>query len=119
MYDCDCPYCNKTNTFFEVDGCINKYVPVVCEYCKKIFYYLQRSFFDPFYDNTNVEIRKREWVEKMESKGKLKDVGCMRSGKGEVVAYIYMPTFDIYEKSGGKKHAEKIIKKMFNLKEAN
>lgn len=119
MYDCDCPYCNKTNTFFEVDNCINKYVPRMCEYCGKIFYNLQRSFFDPFYDNMNVEIQTQEWMDEKIKEKQVQEVGDMKNEAGEIIAYIYTPLFDIYEKNGGKEHAEKVIKKMFNLKKEN
>jgi hypothetical protein len=116
MYDCDCPYCNETNTFFEVDGCINKYVPRMCEHCGKIFYNLQRSFFDPFYDNMNVEVQRKEWMDGKIEENQVQEVGAMRNEDGVVIAHIYTPLFDIYEKNGGREHAEKVIKKMFNLR---
>jgi hypothetical protein len=114
MYDCECPYCKKINTFFEVDGCINQYVPRMCEFCGKIFYNLQRSWFDPFYDNMNVEIRKQEWIDKQVKSKEIENVGDMKNENGEIIAHIYRPLFDIYEEFGGREHAEEVIKKMFN-----
>jgi len=114
MYDCDCPYCGETNIFFEVDGAINRYIPRTCEHCEKIFYNLQRSWFDPYYDNTNVEIRKQEWIDRKVEKGKLEECGSMKNENGDIVAHIYRPLWDIYEKYGGKKKVLKVVKKMFS-----
>ena len=109
MYGCDCPYCKHNNNFWEVGGCTNKYVPVVCEKCKKIFYFLQRSWFDPYYDNTDVEIRKKEWVEKKHKNKELEVFGSLKNKDGEFIANIYNPTWDLYEKFGGK---EKVLERL-------
>lgn len=116
MYDCDCPYCKKTNTFWEVDGCINKYVPRVCEHCGKTFYNLQRSWFDPYYDNTDVEIRKQEWMDKKIKDKQVMEWGSMKDKEGKVVAHIYNPLWDIYEEFGGEKKVLAEVKKMFNFR---
>jgi hypothetical protein len=113
MYDCDCPYCKEVNTFFEVDGAINRYIPRICENCGKIFYYLQRSWFDPYYDNTNVEIRKQEWVNKKIKDGKLEECGSMKNKDGKIVAHIYKPLWDIYRKFGGEAKVLKQVKKIY------
>lgn len=114
MYDCDCPYCKLTNTFWEVDGAINMYVAHKCTGCGKVFYNLQRSWFDPFYDNYNVEIRKQEWIDKAEKEKRVEKCGEQRKGKW-VIFYFYRPLFDIYEKWGGKQQALKVIKEIYKL----
>ncbi len=78
---------------------------------------LQRSWFDPFYDNMNVEIQKQEWMDEKIKEKQVQDVGNMKNEAGEIVAHIYAPLFDIYEKNGGREHVEKVVKRMFNLKD--
>lgn len=111
MYEITCPYCKHDNSLWEVDGGVNKYIPHFCEECEGIFWIMQRSWFDPYYDNTNVEIRNKKWVE-----GNLKRLeiaGDMKNEEGEIVAHIYRPKWDLYEAHGGQEKVRKEIEELW------
>ena len=113
MYELTCPCCEKSGTYWEPEGMINCYVPLVCEHCDKIFYILHRSWFDPYYDNSNVEIRTIEWTQR--KRKQLKKAGKFDDGKHK--ADIYYPKWDIYKKVGGRKQATKVVKELLNTRD--
>ena len=113
MYELTCPNCKKDDTYWEPEGMINCYVPLICEHCNEFFYILHRSWFDPLYDTSNVEVRTVAWIKK--KRKKLKWVG--KYDDGEQKASIYYPKWDIYKKFGGKKKAERFIRNFWDIKD--
>lgn len=71
MYELTCPYCFKDGIYWEVEGHFGRFVPYDCEHCKKTFWVFHRSFFDPTYDNFNVEIKTQQQIDEMVAQGKL------------------------------------------------
>jgi hypothetical protein len=108
MYDITCPYCGHENFPWEVEGGINKYMPHICEGCSKFYYIFQRSWFDPVYDNHNVEVRRRGWLIEMKRKEKVEVIGRYDDGKRK--ADIYAPLWDIYEDFGGEKEVAELLR---------
>ncbi len=72
MYEITCPHCQKESTYMETEGHFGSYIPYNCDHCDKKFYILHRSWFDPTYDNHNVDVKTQEELEKMVQAGSLK-----------------------------------------------
>jgi len=61
MYEVTCPHCKKDNHCWENDACpYGSFFPVGCEHCQKEFYIERRSWFDPTYDNLDVNVKTEE-----------------------------------------------------------
>lgn len=78
MYELTCPYCGYAGLYWEVEGHFNQYVSYLCGEseegvgCGKKFHVLHRSWFDPTYDNHDVEVRTDEWIQEQVAAGALK-----------------------------------------------
>lgn len=66
MYEITCPHCKKNTHCWENEDCpFGSFFPVECEHCKEEFYIERRSWFDPTYDNLDVNVKTEEELIKM------------------------------------------------------
>ncbi len=72
MYELTCPYCDKEDFYWEVEGHFHCWIPYDCEHCKKTFFVLHRSWFDLTYDTTDVQVKTQEQIDGMVAEGVLK-----------------------------------------------
>ena len=72
MYELTCPYCEKSDFYMEIEGHFQCWIPYDCEHCAKVFYVLHRSFFDPSYDNSDVQVKTQEQIDQMVVSGVLR-----------------------------------------------